>query len=289
MTLRILLLRFTAIILLLTGLSCAVDAQATVSGIESRLKDRTLFLRGLWAEDDLRFDADGKPVAHYNQRPFTESAFDLHSARFDGGTLILEGQRTALVFDKNEKTSFVAIHGKIRHDKYDGRVRIEVRGKLGQDFGPALDAIFTTEIADLAPLLPPIWQFWVREHYPGAALPAIPEAEKLEKAVANFRRSGKPSGNDTSHESTTAPKLIHSQNPEYSETAKMRRLSGTTLIYCWVDEHGNPSHVYVAKAAGAGLDEEAVRAVRQYVFAPATKDGKPVKVDLYIAVNFRIW
>ncbi len=35
-----------------------------------------------------------------------------------------------------------------------------------------------------------------------------------------------------------------------------------------------------------GLDEQAVAAVRQYRFKPATLDGKPVPVDLYIDVNF---
>jgi protein TonB len=38
-----------------------------------------------------------------------------------------------------------------------------------------------------------------------------------------------------------------------------------------------------------GLDEKAVEAVRQYKFKPATKDGKPVKVELSIDVNFQIF
>jgi len=55
-----------------------------------------------------------------------------------------------------------------------------------------------------------------------------------------------------------------------------------------VDEKGNPSHIKVIKSLGHGLDESAVDAVRKYKFKPATRDGVPVKVDLYIDVNFQI-
>ena len=57
----------------------------------------------------------------------------------------------------------------------------------------------------------------------------------------------------------------------------------------WVDKDGNPSHVRVVRGAGHGLDEKAVEAVRQYRFKPATKDGEPVMVDLYIDVKFQIF
>jgi protein TonB len=55
-----------------------------------------------------------------------------------------------------------------------------------------------------------------------------------------------------------------------------------------VDENGNPTHVHVARGVGMGLDEKAVEAVRQYKFKPGMKDGKPVKVELAIEVNFQI-
>ena len=57
----------------------------------------------------------------------------------------------------------------------------------------------------------------------------------------------------------------------------------------WVDENGNPSHVKVVRGVGMGLDEKAIEAVRQYKFKPAMQNGKPVKVDLYVDVNFQIF
>ena len=86
-----------------------------------------------------------------------------------------------------------------------------------------------------------------------------------------------------------APSLIYSIEPEFSEEARKAKFSGNVQVYLWVDEHGNPSHVRVVRGVGMGLDEKAVEAVRQYKFKPATKDGKPVKVDLYVDVNFNIF
>jgi protein TonB len=43
------------------------------------------------------------------------------------------------------------------------------------------------------------------------------------------------------------------------------------------------------RPAGLGLDEKALAAVQQYKFSPAMQDGKPVKVDLYVDVNFQIF
>jgi periplasmic protein TonB len=60
------------------------------------------------------------------------------------------------------------------------------------------------------------------------------------------------------------------------------------LVYLWVDEHGNPTHVRVVRGIGLGLDEKAAEAVRQYKFRPAMENGKPVTVEMYVDVVFQI-
>jgi periplasmic protein TonB len=89
--------------------------------------------------------------------------------------------------------------------------------------------------------------------------------------------------------SVLAPSVLFSVEPEFSEEARKAKFSGNVQVYLWVDEHGNPSHVRIARGVGMGLDEKAVEAVRQYKFKPATQNGKPVKVDLYVDVNFQIF
>jgi protein TonB len=89
--------------------------------------------------------------------------------------------------------------------------------------------------------------------------------------------------------SVLAPRVLVAVDPEFSEEARKAKFSGDVQVYLWVDEYGNPSHVRVVRGVGMGLDEKAVEAVRQYKFKPATQNGKPVKVDLYISVNFEIF
>jgi protein TonB len=86
-----------------------------------------------------------------------------------------------------------------------------------------------------------------------------------------------------------APVVLSRVDPEFSEEARRQKFSGNVLVGLIVDEQGNPSHVRVLRGAGLGLDEKAVEAVRQYRFRPATKDGRPVKVELSVEVWFEIY
>jgi protein TonB len=85
------------------------------------------------------------------------------------------------------------------------------------------------------------------------------------------------------------PEVIYSVEPEFSDEARRAKASGDVDVYLWVDEHGNPTHVRVARGMGMGLDEKAVEAVKQYRFKPAMEDGKPVTVEMYVVVNFQIF
>ena len=87
--------------------------------------------------------------------------------------------------------------------------------------------------------------------------------------------------------SVKPPRLLYAATPTYSVPARQAKFPGKVQVYLWVDEQGNPSHVRVVHGVGIGLDEKAVEAVRLYKFKPATQDGKPVKVDIYIDVNFQ--
>jgi periplasmic protein TonB len=49
-----------------------------------------------------------------------------------------------------------------------------------------------------------------------------------------------------------------------------------------------PGAVHKSRDPGA-IDEEALAAVAAYRFRPATQNGTPVKVELYIDVNFQIF
>lgn len=87
----------------------------------------------------------------------------------------------------------------------------------------------------------------------------------------------------------SAPVLIFSVEPEFSEEARKAKVAGNVLVNLWVDTNGLPSHVHVIRGVGMGLDEKAVEAVRQYKFKPAMENGRPVLVELNVEVNFQIF
>ena len=87
----------------------------------------------------------------------------------------------------------------------------------------------------------------------------------------------------------SAPVLIYSVEPEFSEEARKAKVAGNVLVNLWVDTNGLPEHVHVIRGVGMGLDEKAVEAVKQYKFRPAMENGKPVLVELNVEVNFQIF
>jgi protein TonB len=87
----------------------------------------------------------------------------------------------------------------------------------------------------------------------------------------------------------SAPVLLYSPDPEFSEEARKAKFMGVVTVNLWVDEHGNPQHVRILRGVGMGLDEKAMEAVKQYKFKPAMEAGKPVLVELNVEVNFQIF
>lgn len=87
----------------------------------------------------------------------------------------------------------------------------------------------------------------------------------------------------------SAPQLVYSVDPEFSDEARRAKYQGVCVVSLIVDAQGNPQRVAVVRHLGMGLDEKAVEAVKQYKFKPATLQGKPVPVEVNIEVNFRIY
>jgi TonB family protein len=83
------------------------------------------------------------------------------------------------------------------------------------------------------------------------------------------------------------PELIKRVEPGYPEEARRARQQGTAILLVVIDEQGVPSRIKIVSPLGHGLDEQAVAAVEQWRFKPATKDGIPVAVEAQVEVNFR--
>ena len=83
------------------------------------------------------------------------------------------------------------------------------------------------------------------------------------------------------------PVPIHRVEAEMSAEARAEHVGGVVLVSMVVDEKGMPTDIRVERSAGRGLDENAVAAVSQYRFRPATLDRKPIPVRIRIEISFR--
>jgi periplasmic protein TonB len=84
----------------------------------------------------------------------------------------------------------------------------------------------------------------------------------------------------------STPLAIHSVESEDTEAARNAKISGSVPVSLIVEPNGNPSHIRVIHGLGMGLDVKAVEAVQQCKFKPGMLKGKPVRVELTIAINF---
>jgi TonB family protein len=85
-----------------------------------------------------------------------------------------------------------------------------------------------------------------------------------------------------------APQALFKPEPEFTEQARQAKHQGTVLLWLIVGADGNPRDIKIVRPLGMGLDQKAIESVRQWKFAPATKDGKPVAVEVRVEVAFTL-
>ena len=87
----------------------------------------------------------------------------------------------------------------------------------------------------------------------------------------------------------SAPEVIYSVDPEFSDEARRAKYQGVCVLSLVVDAEGKPQDIQVVRALGMGLDEKAIEAAKLYKFKPAYFKGRPVASTINLEVNFRIY
>jgi TonB family protein len=84
------------------------------------------------------------------------------------------------------------------------------------------------------------------------------------------------------------PRLLREVKAEYTDEGRRRGITGEVLLEIVVQRDGSVGQVTTVRGLGAGLDQSAVAAVRQWRFAPARRQGAPVDVIVQVAVDFTL-
>ena len=84
------------------------------------------------------------------------------------------------------------------------------------------------------------------------------------------------------------PRLLREVKADYTDDARRRGIAGDVVLEIVVKHDGSVGDVRILQGLGAGLNERAVQAVKQWRFAPAQRLGAPVDVIVEVAVEFRL-
>lgn len=85
------------------------------------------------------------------------------------------------------------------------------------------------------------------------------------------------------------PRVVKQQEPEYSEHARKKKISGTVVLSIIIDSAGNVRDAKVKQSLEPTLDQQAIAAVSRWKFQPATKSGEPVAVEMEVETSFRVY
>ncbi len=91
-----------------------------------------------------------------------------------------------------------------------------------------------------------------------------------------------------------APETTKTQPAKFPKEARdamkkdhLKTFEAVSMVSLVVNADGLPEKLCIKKAAGYGLDIEALKAVSRYRFNPANKEGTPFPVRIFVEVNFK--
>jgi TonB family protein len=139
-----------------------------------------------------------------------------------------------------------------------------------------------------------------------AAAPAVTASDALPTFTIAIGATGADSFGNVAAAATAAPeaaspppvfaeqrvdtpaRLVRGLAPSYPAGARANGVEGDVGLELVVDDDGIVESARVVRSVGQGLDQSALQAIRQFRFAPATKDGHPVHVRMGWSMQFRL-
>ena len=84
-------------------------------------------------------------------------------------------------------------------------------------------------------------------------------------------------------------KFLVRPNPQYTQAARQKGITGTVVIKAICSATGRVTNIIVVRGLPQGLTEQAMAAVKAVKFTPAMKDGKPVSMWMQFEYNFSLY
>jgi TonB family protein len=82
--------------------------------------------------------------------------------------------------------------------------------------------------------------------------------------------------------------IVQRVQPQYPDSARRNRESGTVMFYAIIETDGTLSHLTLIQQVTPALESAAADAVRQWRYKPAACGSTPVRLETAIAVDFHL-
>lgn len=107
---------------------------------------------------------------------------------------------------------------------------------------------------------------------------ASPSDVPIQSAGEQVHRSSEPG--------FVAPSVLYQPEPEFSEASRKNAEQGSVNIALVVGSNGLPRDLKLICSSIPASNQNAIDALRQWKFKPATKDGRPIAAAIVVEVSF---
>jgi len=113
--------------------------------------------------------------------------------------------------------------------------------------------------------------------------------EPFSKTLPALDSSSIPLVRSAGADGISSPSCLYCPNPNYTDPARAAKFNGTVIMAVTVSPLGRTIEARVARGAPYGVNETALKAVRDWQFKPAMREGAPVACTVMIEATFRLY
>jgi len=270
----------------------AADEQLKKS-LNDQYTNKTLYLRHAYKSGSQEYDAEGQSLKGGEEGTWTlYGRVVVKKITAGADALRIEGNRVAYSFDEKAKRMMPFEEP----DSVKIKVRLRAPVTSADQAKAILGRVFAVSQEDIVNSAPSYWQAFLKEQI----APHPTEVATLNTLNALTGKKQPPPQAETGSlggeknfnigaPGVTPPKILYKQEPDFTEPARKYGVQGVVGLNVVVDRTGRIRDVRIVRAVGMGLDENAIEAVKTWRFDPATKDGVPVAVAVYIEVDYHFY
>jgi protein TonB len=289
-----------------------IAAQDSLKSVRDQYQNKILVVRNFYAGHSLHFASNGKLTGKQVSDDWTTDGFvQIDEINGSGQSMLIRATRLQIGW--SSKSGFTVLNKRDREGNLDKKekkhhelqIQADIDSLAPQPVEVLLSQIFLTGADSFATAVPPYWKLCIHDGLSGIGnlaqtcsfsrelldVPSLGEqaANAPLSPVIERDRSPFPLPTSKVEKGVVPPHATYSPEPPFTDLARARRFQGMLILSVRIDEAGHTNDIQIARPLGCGLDAQAVRAVADWKFIPATKDNRPVSFLVAIEVDFHLY